>query len=255
MSVSHPNCITTYKLSVVRLLKSGDALPMERTWSDPTQSRSSQPRAGATQQTGADAASRRTSSEAALSGLAQSQLEPQTQQLQPAPSQLPPLPQQRRRLRSLLSGAEAEEVADPYGRQPPGLYETWIVSEARELPVHNLCSITSSANHHQLSLDPTHPCTRCPPPQYCERGTLGDAMVERKLQLPDGRPNMLSILLSLLDVASGMQYLHNLGITHSGEWGVDGAQKGRTASPAHVTTPFAVARLLLPQTSSPPTCC
>ncbi|KAL4434240.1 hypothetical protein ABPG75_000681 [Micractinium tetrahymenae] len=128
MSVSHPNCITTYKLSVIRLLRGEDLLPAEEA--------------------------------EAVDAAVDSSTRP-------------------RMLRSLLSGAEAVEVEDPYGPLQPGLYETWIVSE------------------------------------FCERGTLADALANKMLLLPDGRPKMIPVYLCLLDIAAGMQYLHSLGIMHS----------------------------------------
>ncbi|PRW58809.1 kinase [Chlorella sorokiniana] len=121
MSVSHPNCITTYKLSAIRLLR-GEGLM------EPEDSASSVPL-----------------------------------------PHLPPL---------LLSGTEGVEVADPYGPLEAGLYETWMVLE------------------------------------YCDRGSLADALAERRLVGKDGRTHMVAVLLCLLDVASGMSYLHSLGIVH-----------------------------------------
>lgn len=101
-------------------------------------------------------------------------------------------------------------------------------------------------------------------PQYCDRGSLSEALAERRLLLKSGRPNMVGtpqhpfamllpllctcvaagshpasspyhtsraltpllppaaaprqvgVLMCLLDVASGMQYLHSLGIMHGG---------------------------------------
>ena len=95
MSVSHPNCITTYKLSVVRLLRGEGLLGCE------------QAEAG-TSVPPSDPMSLDTEDSAMLSNESNGG---------------------RRVLCSLLSGAEAVEVADPYGPLQRGLYETWIVSE------------------------------------------------------------------------------------------------------------------------------
>ncbi|KAL4418774.1 hypothetical protein ABPG77_010379, partial [Micractinium sp. CCAP 211/92] len=146
MSVSHPNCISTYKLSVIRLLRGHDLLPSED--SEELASPAANPRRLSI---GTD--------DTAMHG-----------------GNSPSVRGRQRLLRSLLSGAEAVEVEDPYGPLQPGLYETWIVSE---------------------------------------RGTLGDAIAEKRLLLPDGRPHMVSIYLCLLDIAAGMQYLHSMGIMHS----------------------------------------
>ncbi|EFN57850.1 hypothetical protein CHLNCDRAFT_143307 [Chlorella variabilis] len=142
MSVSHPNCITTYKLSVIRLLRGEDLLEEQ------SSSESLPPTGCLSNNSG------RTDDSAMASGANKG----------------------GRRVRSLLSGAEAVEVEDPYGQLQPGLYETWI---------------------------------------YCDRGTLVEALDEKKLRLPDGSPNMVPVYLCLLDIASGMQYLHSLGIMHS----------------------------------------
>lgn len=100
MSVSHPNCITTYKLSVIRLLRGEDLLEEQ------SSSESLPPTGCLSNNSG------RTDDSAMASGANKG----------------------GRRVRSLLSGAEAVEVEDPYGQLQPGLYETWIVSEAsREL--------------------------------------------------------------------------------------------------------------------------
>ena len=99
MSVSHPNCISTYKLSAIRLLRCNDLL-------DNQGSASSILRVSGN-------TSEETDDSARLSN------DSGSGRLQP------------RRLRSLLSGAEAVEVEDPYGPLQPGLYETWILSEVR----------------------------------------------------------------------------------------------------------------------------
>lgn len=151
MSVSHPNCISTYKLSAIRLLRCHDLL-------DDQGSASSILRLSGNSSEAEDGAATLSIDDSARLS-----------------SERP----QGRRLRSLLSGAEAEEVEDPYGPLQPGLYETWILSE------------------------------------YCDRGTLGDMLAEKKLLLPDGRPNLVNIYMCLLDVASGMQYLHDQGVMHS----------------------------------------
>lgn len=143
MSVSHPNCITTYKLSVIRLLKSDDPLGSEDSALSLPDIRLSDD-----------------SNDSSMLGEEQTGKGP-------------------RLLRSLLSGAEAVEVEDPHGPLQPGLYETWIVSE------------------------------------YCERGTLGDILAQKALKMPDGSPHMANIYLCLMDVATGMQYLHSLGVMHS----------------------------------------
>ncbi|PSC76682.1 kinase [Micractinium conductrix] len=144
MSVSHPNCLTTFKLSVIRLLRGEGLLESEQ------QSGTSEEGAAAPRQS-----SESSDSAGSREGAG------------------------RRALRSLLSGAEAEVVPDPHGLLLPGLYESWIVSE------------------------------------HCDRGSLRDALSEKRLALPDGRPNLVHIYLCLLDVAGGMQYLHSQGIMHS----------------------------------------
>ncbi|KAL4434239.1 hypothetical protein ABPG75_000680 [Micractinium tetrahymenae] len=156
MSVSHPNCITTYKLSVIRLLRGEDLLPAEDSLSmeEPEDGSVPPPKPVRLSSDSDDTAMIRDGSSRAGAG-------------------------QPRMLHSLLSGAEAVEVEDPYGPLQPGLYETWIVSE------------------------------------FCERGTLGDALEDRRLLLPNGRPHMVAVYLCLLDIAAGMQYLHSLGIMHS----------------------------------------
>ncbi len=101
MSVSHPNCISTYKLSVIRLLRGHDLLPSED--SEELASPAANPRRLSI---GTD--------DTAMHG-----------------GDSPSVRGRQRLLRSLLSGAEAVEVEDPYGPLQPGLYETWIVSEVR----------------------------------------------------------------------------------------------------------------------------
>ena len=166
MSVSHPNCLTTFKLSVMRLLRGEGLLESELQSSE---------------EEGEDGA-------AAAAGGANG----------------------RRQLRSLLSGAEAEDVSDPNGLLPQGLYETWIVMDVRgwcwdvggwhsaELRAAGF----SKAARKQAGL---HTCTqrtclalldRLTPalsalPQYCDRGSLGDALAGKRLALPDGRPNLV----------------------------------------------------------------
>ena len=99
MSVSHPNCVTTYKLSMVRLLR-GEGLV------EPDQSTQSVEAAAAS---GPMAASPAGPAEGSSAFIAE------------AP----------RHVYSLLSGAEGVEVADPYGPLASGLYETWMVLEVR----------------------------------------------------------------------------------------------------------------------------
>lgn len=103
MSVSHPNCISTYKLSAIRLLRCHDLL-------DDQGSASSILRLSGNSSEAEDGAATLSIDDSARLS-----------------SERP----QGRRLRSLLSGAEAEEVEDPYGPLQPGLYETWILSEVR----------------------------------------------------------------------------------------------------------------------------
>ncbi len=132
----------------------------------------------------------------------------------------------------------------------------------------------------------------CPLPalQYCDRGSLADALAQRRLVGKDGRPHMVgvgvwhkaagcwtkgllhggckqfgrhawtvmprarvlpphvadltafsspthhlpaqvAVLLCLLDVASGMSYLHSLGIVHGGGWTAGVVYDGRAAVP------------------------
>ncbi len=92
MSVSHPNCVTTYKLSMIRLLRGADLVDSEHSNNNVD--------------TATDG-----------SGL-------------PAPdASSRSIPEPPRHVHSLLSGAEGVEVADPYGPLAPGLYETWMVLE------------------------------------------------------------------------------------------------------------------------------
>ena len=91
MSVVHPNCLTTFKLSVIRLLRGEGLLESE-------QQQEEQEEEAAVHDGSAAVCS---SNEGGG----------------------------RRALRSLLSGAEAEEVEDMYAPLLPGLYETWILME------------------------------------------------------------------------------------------------------------------------------
>jgi hypothetical protein len=121
MSVSHPNCISTYKLSAIRLLRCHDLLEEQGSASSiPRLSgNSSNPRLSG------NSSNPRLSgnSSEAEDGAARLSLDDSARLSSERP--------QGRRLRSLLSGAEAEEVEDPYGPLQPGLYETWILSEVR----------------------------------------------------------------------------------------------------------------------------
>ena len=99
MSVSHPNCVTTYKLSMVRLLR-GEGL-METDHSVQ-------------------------SVEAAAPGGPMA-----ASPFGPAGGSSVFIAEAPRHVHSLLSGAEGVEVADPYGPLEPGLYETWMVLEVR----------------------------------------------------------------------------------------------------------------------------
>ena len=92
MSVSHPNCVTTYKLSVIRLLR-GDGLL------DPEPS---------LEGTSGNSIPRPPSASHGSGGL-----------------------REHRHVHSLLSGAAGVEVTDLAGPLPPGLYETWMVQEVR----------------------------------------------------------------------------------------------------------------------------
>eukprot|EP00884_Botryococcus_braunii_P009547 jgi/Botrbrau1/18594/Bobra.0367s0036.1 len=52
--------------------------------------------------------------------------------------------------------------------------------------------------------------------EYCDKGNLGDAVKRQKLVRRDnGQPDMPLIVLCLLDIASGMEYLHSHDILHS----------------------------------------
>ena len=99
MGVSHPNCITTYKLSVIRLLRGDDLLPSDA------------------------------SDELAPPAPKPIRLSCDSDDTAMHSSDSPGSRGQPRLLRSLLSRAEAAEVEDPYSPLQPGLYETWIVSE------------------------------------------------------------------------------------------------------------------------------
>ncbi|KAK9827328.1 hypothetical protein WJX81_005997 [Elliptochloris bilobata] len=52
--------------------------------------------------------------------------------------------------------------------------------------------------------------------EYCERGSLADALRSGRLRRPDttGTPDMQTIIACLLDIASGMEYLHTAGVLH-----------------------------------------
>jgi serine/threonine protein kinase len=51
--------------------------------------------------------------------------------------------------------------------------------------------------------------------EYCDRSHLGAAIAKGKFRRrADGAPDMVAILRSLLEIASGMAYLHSLGVLH-----------------------------------------
>lgn len=53
--------------------------------------------------------------------------------------------------------------------------------------------------------------------QYCDRGTLGDALDRgwlRKSRAPGAGPNMRSVLATAQEIATAMQYLHAQGVLH-----------------------------------------
>lgn len=55
--------------------------------------------------------------------------------------------------------------------------------------------------------------------EYCNRGSLHDAVLKGRFRLPScdatSSPNMLSVLLTAQDIAGGMSLLHDAGIMHS----------------------------------------
>ncbi|GMH33082.1 hypothetical protein BSKO_00916 [Bryopsis sp. KO-2023] len=50
--------------------------------------------------------------------------------------------------------------------------------------------------------------------EYCDQGSLHQAIKDKVFRGNGGRPKMHSILLSALDVANALSYLHSIGITH-----------------------------------------
>lgn len=177
MSVSHPNCISSYKLSVIRLLR-GDGLldPEDSATSLPMLPTppASVPASASASQAGAHGGSGGGGGGAAMTSASQASLPAPTRAAgsgagtaalslcAPTPTRLSTdsdvtdastgaastfsgpfsaatsaaawlaaagMAPATRRVRSLLSGAEAEAVGDPYGQLAPGLYETWLVTE------------------------------------------------------------------------------------------------------------------------------
>lgn len=71
------------------------------------------------------------------------------------------------------------DVVSPNDTLPPGLYETWLVME------------------------------------YCDRGSLTDAINSgRFLSAATRELDQVSVMLSLLDIAHGMEYLHGISMVH-----------------------------------------
>jgi hypothetical protein len=128
----------------------------------------------------------------------------------------------RRRVYSLLSGCEAAQVADPYAPLQPGLYETWIVSEvrvpaglrplspgwsrvlrsARQAGILSgaawCCAVVGRRGWQRPSAQGTRSkadmeLPRPAVPQFCDRGTLVDALASSRLRNPDGTPNLVSL--------------------------------------------------------------
>ena len=142
MSVSHPNCVTTYKLSVIRLLR-GDGLlePDDSATSVPMSPGSHGSPSGSADAGSAPAASsaalaRRSPSPAPLRLSTDSEEGGASGTLtsaQTLSSAATGATARTRRVQSLLSGAEGVEVPDPYGPLPPGLYESWMVIEVRRV--------------------------------------------------------------------------------------------------------------------------
>eukprot|EP00884_Botryococcus_braunii_P016253 jgi/Botrbrau1/3310/Bobra.0048s0007.1 len=52
--------------------------------------------------------------------------------------------------------------------------------------------------------------------EYCDRGTLAEAIARRRFHgpPPGHKPDMPAILRCLIDIATGMQYLHSIGVLH-----------------------------------------
>ena len=51
--------------------------------------------------------------------------------------------------------------------------------------------------------------------EYCDRGTLRDALSQRAFVLLNGSVNYLAVLETAADVARGMDHLHSQGILHA----------------------------------------
>lgn len=139
MSVSHPNCISAYKLSVLRLQRGDDLLePFASATSlppgrgnpahpSPTPAPSGGSAGALAAQPGGGLASDAallSDGTTATAGVSRSVVSEPLGGGSSLPSS-----GQGRRVRSLLSGAEAEVIEDAYGPLQPGLYETMIVSE------------------------------------------------------------------------------------------------------------------------------
>jgi serine/threonine protein kinase len=50
--------------------------------------------------------------------------------------------------------------------------------------------------------------------EYCDRGTLHDALIRHAFFLPDGRVNYLAVLETAADMARGLAHLHASNILH-----------------------------------------
>jgi serine/threonine protein kinase len=50
--------------------------------------------------------------------------------------------------------------------------------------------------------------------EHCDEGTLADAIEAGRLRDADGQPNLLALLATARDVASGMAFVHGAGVVH-----------------------------------------
>ncbi|GAB4814999.1 hypothetical protein N2152v2_002045 [Parachlorella kessleri] len=212
LSVSHPNCITTYKLSVVRVLSAEGEheLSLPSSEGPCSEMHSGRTSLGAATVPGClsqdealkAAAAAMESAVAAAAAEGDDALDMSRADSagsgSTASGSTPPRPavansvanssaggssrtSSGRRLHSLLSGAAAVEIASTNEVLVPGLYETWIVCE------------------------------------YCDQKTLQEAIAAGRMRQPGSghQPDLMSVYLCLLDIALGLEYLHNdLNILH-----------------------------------------